>query len=160
MGGVVGAVDGGEKLAGVAGEEGGVGEQACGEGGKVRGGGVRGAAVQLEGLQFLERGGEDTLGAGLGAGEAFEAGFGAIGEAGCGGEAFDGALQGVEGGLGGGDLTDKEEFEFACGGVFSGELRGALGDGVAGCGGGKRHEEIPCAVSVEACKGRARVGKA
>lgn len=104
--------------------------------------------------------GEIARGEIVGAGEAFEAGFGAIGEAGCGGEAFDGALQGVEGGLGGGDLTDKEEFEFACGGVFSGELRGALGDGVAGCGGGKRHEEIPCAVSVEACKGRARVGKA
>lgn len=138
-------------MAGVLGEEGGVGQEARGEGGGGRGGGEGRGAEGLQGMQLFERGGENALRAGLGAREAFEAGFGARIEAGAVGEPREGAFERKKGGLGGGDLADKEEFEFAVGRVFAGELGGAGGEGVRGGGGGNgrgRHAERPCALSV------------
>lgn len=105
-------------------------------------------AEELEGLQLLEGNGEHALGAGLGAGEAFDAGFGALIEVRGGKQGGDGALEGVEGQFRRGDLADEEQFQFAFGGVTAGELSGARGGRINGW-----HMGSLCASSVDAARG-------
>ena len=119
-----------------------------GQGLKREAGGFGVETEELQGLQLLESGGEHALGAGLGAGEAFDAGFGALVEVRGGKQGCDGALEGVEGQFRRGDLADEEQLEFAFGGVAAGELSGARGGRINGW-----HMDSLCASSVGAARG-------